>query len=68
MANDIIRNVAVPGSERSIVETKLGPPDSFKHNEARYELGMCSGFRIDYDTLHIEYENDVVVNARHLQH
>lgn len=68
MANDIISTVATPGRLRQDVETTLGPPQRTQGNLAHYELGMCSGIGIDFDSLYVEYSGDKVVRADHVQH
>jgi hypothetical protein len=35
---------------------------------AKYDLGMCSGLRIDFDWLYVEYAAGKVVRAYHVQH
>ncbi|MDR6673495.1 hypothetical protein J2Y70_002109 [Xanthomonas translucens] len=35
---------------------------------ADYELGMCSGLRIDFDSLYVEYADGNVLRAYHVQH
>ena len=68
MANDIIDKVARPGRPRSAVEAALGAPQSMHGEIADYELGMCSGLRIDFDSLYVEYADGKVVRAYHMQH
>lgn len=29
---------------------------------------MCSGLRVGYDSLYVEYVNDIVLRAYHVQH
>lgn len=67
MANDIISTIARPGTPRAEVERQLGPADSIRGDMAHYDLGMCSGLRVDYDNLDIEYINDRVSKAGHSQ-
>ena len=58
MASDIEKRFLKPGMSRADVERLLGRPDHVPEpREYRYTLGMCSGFRIDYDDLHV-YFND----------
>ena len=35
---------------------------------ADYELGMCSGLRIDFDSLYVEYADGNVLRSYHVQH
>ncbi|WOB50953.1 hypothetical protein NYR97_06105 [Xanthomonas hydrangeae] len=67
MARNIIDTVVLPGSPRSYVEAVLGSPQDTEDNLASYDLGMCSGFGIDYDSLKIEYKAGKVVRAYHVQ-
>lgn len=58
MARDIEKRYLKPGMSKADVERLLGKPDSTPNlRELRYTLGMCSGFMMDYDDLHI-YFND----------
>jgi len=68
MANDIISTIVVAGTPRQRVENILGPPQRAENGWTDYELGMCSGLRIDYDSLHVDYAEDKVVRAYHVQH
>ncbi|UYB51593.1 hypothetical protein OCJ37_16705 [Xanthomonas sp. AM6] len=68
MANDIIARIARPGLPRSAVEAALGVPQDMHGEIADYELGMCSGLRIDFDSLYVEYADGKVLRAYHVQH
>ena len=68
MADDIIAEVAVPGRAKREIDALLGPPQRMQGDVADYELGMCSGFGIDFDSLYVEYSNGKAVRAYHVQH
>lgn len=69
MAKDIRDRIVPKGMSRNQVERVLGKPDQGKSSEYRYVLGKCSGLGIDYDDLHIYFdEQGVVVNVLILQH
>ncbi|MCX8146838.1 MAG: outer membrane protein assembly factor BamE, partial [Azovibrio sp.] len=57
MATDIRDKFLVHGETKQFVERLLGKPDFATTGEYRYILGMCSGFRMDYDDLHIYFDN-----------
>ncbi|MGH8054047.1 MAG: hypothetical protein ACREP4_08995 [Stenotrophomonas sp.] len=67
MANDIIDTIATPGRSRADVERQLGPADRIRGDMAHYDLGMCSGLRVDYDDLDIEYIDGKVSKVGHSQ-
>ncbi len=67
MAKDILRTIATPGASRTDVESQLGPADRVHENMAHYDLGMCSGLRVDYDNLDIKYIDGKVAQAGHSQ-
>jgi hypothetical protein len=59
MAHDIKTNVLRVGLTEAEVETLLGPPDHITETETHaYFLGMCSGLRIDFDTLDIHFDSE----------
>lgn len=71
MASDIKNNKLVAGMRVEHVVNLLGKPDTTKFNkqEIQYILGMCSGFGIDYDVLHIHFnEHGEFTNAKIIQH
>jgi len=68
MANDVIAKLARLGQPRPAVEAALGPPQDMHGEIAEYELGMCSGLRIDFDSLYIEYADGKVLRAYLVQH
>jgi hypothetical protein len=56
MARDIEKRVLKGGMTKADVERRLGNPERVPEpREYRYTLGMCSGFRIDYDDLHVYF-------------
>lgn len=59
MAHDIKTNVLRVGLTHAEVEKLLGQPDQIKAESEMYEyvLGMCSGLRIDYDTLDVHFDS-----------
>ena len=57
MAEDIKKRLLKPGMTHADVERILGKPDSrAMGSEYRYTLGMCSGFKMDYDDLHVYFD------------
>ena len=71
MANDIKNNKLTAGMQAKHVVNLLGKPDTTTPNkqETQYILGMCSGFRIDYDVLHIYFnEQGELTDAKIIQH
>lgn len=57
MAEDVRGRLLVPGTSREEVERVLGRPDFKGPSEYRYVLGMCSGLGIDYDDLHVFFDD-----------
>lgn len=55
MAEHIKEQTLRPGLKREEVVRILGQPDFEKADEFHYVLGMCSGFRIDFDGLHVYF-------------
>lgn len=55
MAHDIRTNILHKGLTQAEVEKLLGAPDSTKNEVHSYFLGMCSGLRIDFDTLDVHF-------------
>jgi len=55
MAHDIKTNILRAGQTTNEVETILGMPDSIKGSVHEYNLGMCSGLRIDFDSLDVHF-------------
>jgi hypothetical protein len=69
MANDIKNRVLKPGASRAAVKDLLGQPDNESSEKFEYNLGMCSGLGIDFDSLNIYFdERGVIVNAAIVQH
>jgi hypothetical protein len=69
MARDIQRRIVRPGMARADVIAKLGTPDRQQPEEFSYVLGMCSGIRIDYDDLHVRFnEHGEVAKVLIIQH
>lgn len=58
MAYDIKTNVLPAGLSEMAVKRLLGEPDSTRGNTYEYLLGMCSGLRIDFDTLDVKFDSD----------
>lgn len=59
MAHDIRQRLLNQGMSRADVVRLLGEPDGHSTmHEYRYVLGMCSGFLMDYDDLHVYFNND----------
>ncbi|HXH04286.1 MAG TPA: hypothetical protein VNN09_13345 [Candidatus Competibacteraceae bacterium] len=69
MAIDIRDRLLVQGQTKQFVERLLGKPDFVAETEYRYTLGMCSGMRMDYDDLHIYFDNQgKITDAKIIQH
>jgi hypothetical protein len=70
MARDIQKRLLKPGMSKADVEGVLGAPNDIgRANEYRYALGMCSGFGIDYDDLHIYFnERGALERSDIIQH
>ena len=70
MYEDLTENVLQEGMHRSKIIELLGPPDYREETHlVSYNLGMWSGFRIDYDTLDLELDNNgMLIRARRIQH
>lgn len=58
MAHDIKTNILRTGQTIKEVEDVLGKPDSTKGSVHQYDLGMCSGLRIDFDSLDVHFNTD----------
>ena len=57
MAKDVRDNVLLRQMTREDVIALLGQPSgNFTEQEYQYVLGMCSGFGIDYDNLHVYFD------------
>ncbi len=69
MAHDLKTNILRVGLTKADVEKLLGQPDSNRASIYEYLLGMCSGFRIDFDTLDVHFDSDSkVVKVYVVQH
>lgn len=74
MVRDLVNEYLMPeGTTRETVASWIGPAEYDVKIEGRtcdaYALGMCSGFRWDYDSLYVCYGDDgEVVRAGHVQH
>jgi hypothetical protein len=55
MANDLKDRVLLPTMSRASVENLLGKPDRSGVEDLEYTLGMCSGLRIDFDSLNVYF-------------
>ena len=58
MAHDLKTNILRAGLAKTEVEKLLGQPESNRADVHEYDLGMCSGFRIDFDTLDIQFDSE----------
>lgn len=69
MAHDI-RSLLSEKMSREDVVRLLGKPDGHHTDqEYQYVLGMCSGFLIDYDNLHVYFDSKgFFSNASIIQH
>ena len=70
MVSDLRWRYLDTGMTRAEVEKLLGTPDFKKRDDMySYNLGMWSGFRIDYDSLDIHFDPDGrLINVRRVQH
>ncbi|WP_027158172.1 hypothetical protein [Methylobacter luteus] len=70
MYEDLVASHLRKGMKRMEVVALLGKPDvEDVKNLLSYNLGMWSGFRIDYDSLDIALSDDgVLVGVRRVQH
>ena len=69
MANDIKKRILKPGVSRAVLERLLGAPDVKSTAALQYNLGMCSGFRIDFDSLNVYFnENGELTSVAIVQH
>jgi hypothetical protein len=69
MANDIKSRVLKGGFSREAVKGLLGEPDADKPTKFEYMLGMCSGLRIDFDSLNVYFnESGKLTGATIVQH
>jgi hypothetical protein len=58
MAHDIIDHHLNINMTNTQVESLLGKPDGTSSpSHYAYTLGMCSGFKIDYDTLDVNFDD-----------
>jgi len=70
MFSDLKRNHLTSGTSKGSVERLLGTAHPDRHDPSCvvYELGMCSGFKIDYDWLHICFDpNEKIRSVNHYQ-
>jgi hypothetical protein len=58
MAHDIKTNIPRTGLTKTEVEGLLGEPDFNKAEVHEYNLGFCSGLRIDLDTLDVHFDSE----------
>ncbi len=56
MANDVKNRLLAKGMSQLDVQNFLGVPDSHSSFEYQYVLGMCSGIGVDYDNLHVYFD------------
>ena len=69
MAHDIRTNILHAGQTLGEVEALLGKPDIDKGEIKEYFLGMCSGLRIDFDTLDVHFNAEGKLTTVHtVQH
>lgn len=69
MVLDLKQRYLKKGVSRSYVISLLGEPDCENTDEIlSYNLGMWSGFRIDYDSLDIRFEDGLLVESYCVQH
>jgi hypothetical protein len=69
MAHDLKTNILRTGLTKAEVEKLLGEPDSNRVTFHEYFLGMCSGLRIDFDTLDVHFDSEGrLVKVQVVQH
>ena len=75
MYGDLKHRVLKPGINRAKVVALIGVPDFGSggvhkgHQCARWNLGMCSGFKIDFDSLNVCFDKEGIVrHVFRLQH
>ena len=69
MAHDIKTNILRVGLTKTEVERLLGVPDFNSDDINAYFLGMCSGLRIDFDTLDVHFNPEGrLVKVQVVQH
>lgn len=69
MANDLKGRVLLPAMRRESVENLLGDPTRSEANKLEYNLGMCSGLRIDFDSLNVYFnERGELTHVAIIQH
>lgn len=69
MAHDIKTNILRTGLAKIEVENLLGKPDFSRGDVDEYFLGMCSGLRIDFDTLYLQFDSEGrLINVQIVQH
>jgi hypothetical protein len=69
MAHDIKTNILRAGLTKTEVERLLGAPDSNSDDINAYSLGMCSGLRIDFDSLDVHFNPEGrLVKVQVVQH
>ncbi len=70
MVRDLTWKYLNPGISRSEVVALLGAADSPPAAKSlSYSLGMCSGFRMDYDSLVLLFDDrDALIGSRTVQH
>ncbi len=69
MAHDIKTNILRAGLTKAEVERLLGAPDFNRADSNEYFLGMCSGLRIDFDTLDVHFNPEGrLVKVQVVQH
>lgn len=69
MAHDIKTNILRAGLTKTEVERLLGAPDFNRADINEYFLGMCSGLRIDFDTLDVHFNPEGrLVKVQVVQH
>ena len=66
MAHDIRAKILRVGQSSNEVESILGKPDSIKGSVHEYLLGMCSGLRIDFDTLDVHFNTAGKLTSVHV--
>lgn len=72
MVSDLQRRHLIPGTPRVNVVALLGPGRPTARGDKKgidYNLGMCSGFRMDFDSLIVAFdESDRLTNSWTVQH
>ncbi len=66
MAHDLQTNVLRTGQPQGEIEKLIGKADFSREMVDSYFLGMCSGLRIDFDTLDVHFNAEGKLTSVHI--